>query len=293
MSELLHLHCEGATPERPKSKLRALQLIFERDDFNYSENVIASSLSAEMRLLHNFIGRILFPKSGRFVHISERDLVIMEHVIQGIPLNLPAMMIRQMREAICKSRVFLPYVMILTLVFRQHDISVEGEISRHLLFTDTYTARSLVRMGYEKVNGQWVRGGAGMHAPEDDAPEVGDSIPKAEVPEDHPTAPSEAGPSSSVPTGCTEEFWSRMTELVSAQVRTLSDGLTSRMDIMTAEIRDLREQVGALQRERLTVHLCPEQLSRRFRHRVIQLSEVHARLSPIRLDLPSPLMLGG
>ncbi len=155
LSELLHLPCEGATPERPESKLRALQLIFERDDFDYSENVIASSLSAEMRLLHNFIGRILFPKSERFDHISERDLVIMEHVIQGIPLNLPAMMIRQMREAIYKSRVFLPYGMILILVFRQHDISVEGEISRHLLFTDTYTTRSLVRMGYEKVNGQW------------------------------------------------------------------------------------------------------------------------------------------
>ncbi len=47
-----------------------------------------------------------------------------------------------------------------------------------------------------------------------------------------------------------------MTELVLAQVRTLSDGLTSRMDIMTAELNDLREQVGALWRERGSWSIC-------------------------------------
>ncbi len=144
--------------------------------------------------------------------------------------------------------------MILTLTFRQHDISVEGEISRHLLFTDTYTARSLIRMGYEKVNGQWVRTGAGIQgdAPEGDAPDIGDPIPEDEEHMDHPTAPSEAGPSSSVPAGDTDEFWSKMTELMSAQARTITDGLTSRLDIMSAEISDLREQIGALRRERET-----------------------------------------
>ena len=253
LSELLHLPCIGATPEKPENKMRALQLIMENENFDFSMKVIASSLSAEMRLLFSIINRILFPKTGRFDLITERDLAVMECMIQGIPLNLPAMILRQMRKVMCNSRVSLPYGMILTLIFRQHGLALEEEASKSLHHTDTYTARTLIRMGYEKVNGQWIHTGAGIQgeAPEGDAPEDED-----EEPMDHPTVPSEAGPSSSAPPTDTDDFWSRMTELMTAQARTITDGLTSRLDarldVMSAEISDLRQQIGALRRERET-----------------------------------------
>ena len=54
-----------------ESRRSALRTIMERDDVNEIGNVIASSLSLEMRLLHNFISRIFIPRIGRFDWVSE------------------------------------------------------------------------------------------------------------------------------------------------------------------------------------------------------------------------------
>ena len=44
----------------------ALRSIFEKEDVNEVRTVIASILSLEIRLLHNFISRIFIPRIGRF-----------------------------------------------------------------------------------------------------------------------------------------------------------------------------------------------------------------------------------
>ena len=47
-----------------EDKARALEAI--KGSFNAKGNIIANTLSLEMRLLHNFISRIFIPRSGRF-----------------------------------------------------------------------------------------------------------------------------------------------------------------------------------------------------------------------------------
>ena len=47
-----------------EDKARALEAI--KGTYNAKGNIIASTLSLEMRLLHNFISRIFIPRSGRF-----------------------------------------------------------------------------------------------------------------------------------------------------------------------------------------------------------------------------------
>ena len=58
-----------------EDKSQALEAI--RGTYNSKGNIVASSLSLEMRLLHNFISRIFIPRSGRFDWVSERDLAFM------------------------------------------------------------------------------------------------------------------------------------------------------------------------------------------------------------------------
>ena len=50
-----------------------IQIIMERDDVNLVGTIIASSLSLEMRLLHNFISKIFIPRIGRFDWVSDRE----------------------------------------------------------------------------------------------------------------------------------------------------------------------------------------------------------------------------
>ena len=78
----------------------ALRTVIERDDVNEIGVVTASSLSLEMRLLYNFISRIFIPRIGRFDWVSERDLAFMKRVIKGEAINLPSIMIGQMKETI-------------------------------------------------------------------------------------------------------------------------------------------------------------------------------------------------
>ena len=94
----------------------ALRTIMERD-VDEIGIVTASSLSLEMRLLHNFICRIFIPKTRRFDWVSERDLAFMEGVIKGKAINLSSIMISQMKETIRKANTCLPYGMAFTLLF--------------------------------------------------------------------------------------------------------------------------------------------------------------------------------
>ena len=108
-----------------------------------------------MRLLHNFISRIFIPHSGRFDWVSERDLAFMEKVVRGDPINLPFIMINQIKETTRKTNTCLPYGMAFTVIFEAAHINLSGEDKKEPHHTVTYTAKSLVRMGYSKVDGEW------------------------------------------------------------------------------------------------------------------------------------------
>lgn len=105
--------------------------------------VTANQLSIEMHLLHHIIMRIFIPKTRRFNFITKRELLLMYHLVWGIFLNLPSMMMHQMRQTMMKMKAWLPYTMALTLVFKEFKVPLEREISKTLLHSNMYNDQSL------------------------------------------------------------------------------------------------------------------------------------------------------
>ena len=153
LSSLFMMPHNGSKFLELEDKARALEAI--KGTYNAKGNIIASSLSLEMRLLHNFISRIFIPRSGRFDWVSERDLAFMEKIVNEEPINLPYIMMNQSKETTRKVNTCLPYGMAFTVIFEVAHINLSGEDKKDPHHTDTYTAKSLIRMGYHKVNGEW------------------------------------------------------------------------------------------------------------------------------------------
>ena len=111
-----------------------------------------------MRLLYSIVTHILFPKTGHFDFISERDLIIMHCIPEEYSLNLPKLMITHIIEGSTKRNACLPYGMVLTLLFQDFKVSIpKDEPKRLLRHTDIYSSQSLIRMGLQKINGEWKR----------------------------------------------------------------------------------------------------------------------------------------
>ena len=60
-----------------------------------------------------------------------------------------------MKETTRNTNTCLPYGMALTLIFEATHIDLSGEDIRQLHHTDTYSTKSLNRMRYHLLNGQW------------------------------------------------------------------------------------------------------------------------------------------
>ena len=103
---------DGIVSERLFDKKTGLRLIIGRDDI--IGDVLAPTLSVEMRVLHHIIGEIFILKLGRYDFVSKKELCMMYHIIQSIPQNLPDIMMHQIREATARNKVCLPYRMALT-----------------------------------------------------------------------------------------------------------------------------------------------------------------------------------
>ena len=63
----------------------------------------------------------------------------------------------QMKETIRRAKTCLPYGMVFTLLFQAAHIDLSGEDEKVLYHIDTYSAKSLTRMGYHLSDGQWKR----------------------------------------------------------------------------------------------------------------------------------------
>ena len=110
-------------------------------------------LSIEMRILHQLVTKLFFPRSGRHDLLSSRDICIMFHVITQTPLNLPALMIEAMRETLNRSKAHLSYGMVLTRVFKRFGVSCEGEAPTKLSHVDTFVAPRLILMITKQIEG--------------------------------------------------------------------------------------------------------------------------------------------
>ena len=87
---------------------------------------------------------------------------------QRMAIDLPALILAQMRDAATQRRHCLPYGMAVTRLFRAYSIPLEGETSKGILHTDIYDQRSLHRMGYRLVSGRWVHYESGQEPDEED-----------------------------------------------------------------------------------------------------------------------------
>ena len=154
LSSLLQMPYIGNKYLELECRKTTVQTIMERDDVNIVGTIILSSLSLEMRLLHKFIRRIFIPRIGRFDWVSERDLGFMERVIKEEAINLPFIMMSQIKEITRMANTCLPYGMVFTLIFEASHIDLTGQDSKQLHHIDTYTTKFLIRMGYYFSNSQ-------------------------------------------------------------------------------------------------------------------------------------------
>ena len=85
MAEIFSLPKHGTIPDKFADKKERSRLIVERDDV--VGDVMANTLTLEMRVLHHMVCKIFIPKVGRFDFMSERELMVMFYAVQDMPLS--------------------------------------------------------------------------------------------------------------------------------------------------------------------------------------------------------------
>ena len=99
LSRILAVPKEGKCFMTLSRKVDGLKVILERRNVTSLKNLQANLLSMEMRLLHNIVSRIFFPKTGRFDWVNEKDTAFMYFLIRGEQINLPYLMLTQIKDA--------------------------------------------------------------------------------------------------------------------------------------------------------------------------------------------------
>ena len=206
IAHILHLPLVGVAPAHPEDRVAALTVVLGHPPQSPLDEVSASSLPIEVRILLSILSRSIFPKTGRFDFVNERDLAIMSYILQDTPINFPKLIYRYMCEPLDRPRLSLPYGMLFTLLFRQYEISIpEREPSRALRWTDRLCTGTMHRMGFRKREGIWVRKStltaqttrpSPSPEPDSDYPDLPDH---PDLPSTPPAPTTSVGPSSSVP----------------------------------------------------------------------------------------------
>ena len=118
----MKLSIEGDLRDSSEDRSVRIKTILGIEDHSQFCKIYGQHLNIEMRLLHIIVCCIVQPIAEGFDIITKRDLAIMYHVVQCIPLNLSRMIIRAMQEVVDRAETFLPYAMILTHIFKYFGI---------------------------------------------------------------------------------------------------------------------------------------------------------------------------
>ena len=89
--------------------------------------------------------------SVAFEYISERVLVVMYHIIDGIPFHFPKMLMNYLSEAINQTKMNVPYGMAFTKKILESNVRIPPDESKEILkHVDFYTIGTLTRIGFRK-----------------------------------------------------------------------------------------------------------------------------------------------
>ena len=118
----------------------------------------ASSLTIISRVLHHIFCFSLLPRGGHQDEVSYFEVFLIDSVLTGRRIHLGYLMMRHMMECCHRAKRSLPYGRFLTRVFKDAgvDLSRETDVELPSIY-DTYNDKSMDRMGFERVDGVWVR----------------------------------------------------------------------------------------------------------------------------------------
>ncbi|GAU38022.1 hypothetical protein TSUD_395820 [Trifolium subterraneum] len=97
----------------------------------------SSMLKTEYKLLHNMCQHSFFPRTGSKDKVTDLDLLMMYHMAKGVKLNLPYIILHHMIHAATSGfkKIALPYVMLLTRVFRLYYADMDNTPSENHYYT--------------------------------------------------------------------------------------------------------------------------------------------------------------
>ncbi|GAV87408.1 hypothetical protein CFOL_v3_30834 [Cephalotus follicularis] len=84
--------------------------------------------------------------------MSYQDLYIMWHIVNGNPLNLPHLIMKNMLRATSKVDGALPHGMVITKILSHLGIMVGNEVASRINVGDIYNASSLKIMGWKRIH---------------------------------------------------------------------------------------------------------------------------------------------
>ncbi|GAV62228.1 hypothetical protein CFOL_v3_05752 [Cephalotus follicularis] len=82
--------------------------------------------------------------------MSYQDLYVMWHIVNGRPLSLPHLVMKNMLRDTTKVDGALPYGMIITKILTHFEIFIGNELPSKIDVGDIYNASSLKRMGWKR-----------------------------------------------------------------------------------------------------------------------------------------------
>ncbi|GAU50143.1 hypothetical protein TSUD_281230 [Trifolium subterraneum] len=97
----------------------------------------SSMLKTKYKLLHNMCQHSFFPRTGSKDKVTDLDLLMMYHMAKGVKLNLPYIILHQMIHVATSGykKIALPYVMLLTRVFRLYYADMDNTPSENHYYT--------------------------------------------------------------------------------------------------------------------------------------------------------------
>ena len=158
--------------------------------------------------------------------------------------------------------------MAFTVIFEAAHINLSGEDKREPHHTDTYTAKSLTRMGYIKINGEWKKKDQqeSSSSSEEEEDTQADPLPPSEPVPTHEDIPTEtfeepAQPSeppqeklhteSITPSSSIEELMKKMTEDITATIQTslasFSQTIEEKMTKLTEDVSQINTRLNKLE----------------------------------------------